>query len=79
MKKWGGQLDIRPLQSKNWGGGRVPPPSPPELTPLLLDITLFLAERGLPFRGVTEKSLIVIHTMVCSLAFVSFLHAMIKF
>ena len=28
----GGQLDIRPPQSKNWGG-RVPPP-PPGLTPL---------------------------------------------
>ena len=24
----GGQLDIRPPQSKNWGG-RVPPPPPP--------------------------------------------------
>ena len=32
MKKWGGQLDIRPSQSKNWGG-RVPP-VPPGLTPL---------------------------------------------
>ena len=30
----GGQLDIRPSQSKNWGG-RVPPPIPPGLTPLL--------------------------------------------
>ena len=28
----GGQLDIRPPQSKNWGD--VPPPSPPGLTPL---------------------------------------------
>ena len=27
MKKWGGQLDIRPSQSKNWGG-RVPPIPP---------------------------------------------------
>ena len=27
MKKWGGQLDIRPPQSKNWGG-RVPPIPP---------------------------------------------------
>ena len=32
MKKWGGQLDIHPPHSKNWGG-RVPP-SPPGLTPL---------------------------------------------
>ena len=28
MKKWGGQLDIRPPHSKNWGGGRVPPIPP---------------------------------------------------
>ena len=27
MKKWGGQLDIRPPHSKNWGG-RVPPIPP---------------------------------------------------
>ena len=27
MKKWGGQLDIHPPQSKNWGG-RVPPIPP---------------------------------------------------
>ena len=33
MKKWGGQLDIRPPHSKNWGG-RVPP-IPPGLTPLV--------------------------------------------
>ena len=33
MKKWGGQLDIRPPHSKNWGG-RVSP-IPPALTPLL--------------------------------------------
>ena len=32
VKKWGGQLDIRPPQSKNWGG-RVPP-IPPGLAPL---------------------------------------------
>ena len=28
MKKWGGQLDIRPPQSKSWGGGHIPPSSP---------------------------------------------------
>ena len=33
MKKWGGQLDIRPPHSKNWGGHV--PPSPPGLTPLV--------------------------------------------
>ena len=27
MEKWGGQLDIRPPHSKNWGG-RVPPIPP---------------------------------------------------
>ena len=32
MKKWGGQLDICPPQSKNWGG-RVPPPPPPPHPP----------------------------------------------
>ena len=33
MKKWGGQLDIRPPQSKNWGD--VSPPISPGLTPLI--------------------------------------------
>ena len=32
MKKWGGQLDIRPPNLKI--GGDVSPPSPPGLTPL---------------------------------------------
>ena len=32
MKKWGGQLDIRPPNPKI--GGDVPPPIPPGLTPL---------------------------------------------
>ena len=41
MKKWGGQLDIHPLQSKNWGGGPVPT-SPPGLTPLTDEHTLTL-------------------------------------
>ena len=32
MKKWGGQLDIRPPHSKNWGG-RVPPIPPQDWRP----------------------------------------------
>ena len=36
MKKWGGQLDIRPTQSKNWGG-RVPPSPPPRIDALARD------------------------------------------
>ena len=33
MKKWGGQLDIRPPQSKNWGGD-VSAPIPPRIDAL---------------------------------------------
>ena len=32
MKKWGGQLDICPTQSKNWGG-RVPSIPPQDRRP----------------------------------------------
>ena len=33
MKKWGEQLDIRPPQSKNWGG-TCPPHPPPRIDAL---------------------------------------------
>ena len=43
MKKWGGQLDIRPPNLKIGGGGHVPPiPPPPGLTPLQLATQLLV-------------------------------------
>ena len=49
MKKWGGQLDIRP-PNKKIGGGRVPPIPPPRI-----DAPAYISTHSLTQKKYKEK------------------------